>query len=328
MLTAASRQILLEQPLSGNTIFDAEVSFNGYLSCDSDTRSNSDADLYRFKIRYLTSQTETRAGLQKINFGPALLLRPLRWFDRLDPRDPQHLTDGVYALRFKYNALNNANVWLWSLYGNDDPKGYEILPTVSDIPEFGGRFQHPVPRGEVAATFHTRKADASSLGKKSIGGKDFTENRLAFDGRWDIEIGLWFESVFQHQKSDVLPSSWQKMTTVGLDYTFGIGNGLHVLGEHMATVMSDTPFGWDDDQYVSAVSLSYLVGYFDSVSSIIYYSWEQQKQYLYLGWQRTYDSIILNFSLFDYQEADTHYSQGQNAFLSSYGARIMLIYNH
>jgi len=53
-------------------------------------------------IRLSTKQFELRAGLQKINFGSATLLRPLMWFDKIDPRDPLQLTDGVYALLARY----------------------------------------------------------------------------------------------------------------------------------------------------------------------------------------------------------------------------------
>ena len=231
-------RLILEQPFYDDSFFDTEVSFNGFLTSNSGNSSeNSDLELYRLKFRFATAQTETRIGLQKINFGPALLLRPLRWFDRLDPRDPLQLTKGIYGLRFKYNALNNANLWLWGLFGNDDAKGFETLPTSSGKPEFGGRFQYPVPYGELAATFHTRNVDASLLN-----GTDFTENRFAMDGRWDIVIGFWFESVLQQQKTDNLLYEWTKIITLGMDYTFGIGNGLNVLGEHMAVISSKKPF--------------------------------------------------------------------------------------
>ena len=71
-------------------------------------------------------------GLQKINFGSAVLLRPLMWFDSLDPRDPLQLTDGVYAVLLRYYFPNNANLWAWALYGNDSPKGWESAATAED----------------------------------------------------------------------------------------------------------------------------------------------------------------------------------------------------
>lgn len=95
----------------------------------------------------------------KINFGSASIFRPLMWFDKIDYRDPLQLTDGVYALLGRYYFSNNANLWLWTLYGNDEPMGWEKTPAVWQIPEFGGRIQQPVPRGEAALSYHHREAD-------------------------------------------------------------------------------------------------------------------------------------------------------------------------
>jgi hypothetical protein len=320
-------QLTLEQYVSDESFFDIETSLNGFVAYDSEnSEEDSDLELYRLKLRFATAQTETRVGLQKINFGPAQLLRSLRWFDRLDPRDPQNLTDGVYALQFKYTALNNANVWLWGLYGNDEPKGYELFPSVEDKPEFGGRLQYPVFDGELAATFHTRKVDASI---PILVDTAFTENRFALDGRWEVKIGLWFESVFQQQKSAILPYEWTKMTTIGVDYTIGIGNGLYAVVEHFTTALSEEPFEWDEDEHVSAVSLSYPIGLFDNLSAIGYYAWDQEEYSQYLSWQRTYDNLVINVSAFRYPESDENdMESAQNIFGSGYGGQLMLIYYH
>ncbi|MBW1710441.1 MAG: hypothetical protein JRJ73_11245 [Deltaproteobacteria bacterium] len=318
-------QVSLKKYLGEESFLDAEVSVKGFgMVMSEESEEDLSLKLYRAKLRYATAQTETRLGLQKINFGPARLLRPLRWFDRLDPSDPLQLTDGVYALRFKYNALNNSNFWLWSLYGNDEPKGYEIFSTVSDSAEFGGRLQHPVPLGELAASFHTRKVDGSSFNIPN-----YTENRFALDGRWDIGVGLWFESVFQHQSTAVIPNDWTKLITAGLDYTFGIGSGLYFLLEHMATAFSDEALGWDEAVHVSAVMLNYPVTLTDNLTAIGYYSWDRKKYYQYLSWQRTYDYLILNLSLFYYpRTGGQSLGLDQNFFEGGYGARFMIIFNH
>ena len=182
---------------------------------------------YRTILRYSTTQSEVQLGLQKIDFGPAQLLRSLMWFDRVDPRDPLKLTDGVYALRYKYSFLNNSLIWLWCLYGNTDTKGYELLPTEKNVPEFGGRAQIPILAGEIAATLHTRKVDAMLY--------SYRENRYALDGRWDIGIGIWFESAWQQNISIMPIYKWNRMTTIGADYTIPVGNGIYILAEHMNT---------------------------------------------------------------------------------------------
>ena len=91
------------------------------------------------------------------------MLRPLMWFDKIDPRDPLQLTDGVWGLLARYYFLNNANIWLWGLYGNEKPKTWEIGKTNQHYPEFGGRFQSPVPKGEAAVSYHFRMADTRGL---------------------------------------------------------------------------------------------------------------------------------------------------------------------
>jgi len=318
-------EVDIKQPINDDSFMDAEISLDGYVATSSnDGEEDYDLELYRAKLRYATIQTETRVGLQKINFGPAQLLRPLRWFDRLDPTDPLQLTDGVYALRFKYVALNNANLWLWVLYGNEDPKGYEVLPTASGNPELGGRLQYPVPRGELAATVHSRSVDGSESNVP-----DYSENRFALDGRWDMGIGLWFESVIQHGETTARAYDWTKMITVGMDYTFGLGNGLYALFEHMTSVPSDKPFGWDEDKQISAVSLNYPLGTIDSLKAIGYYLWEQKAYSQYLSWQRTYDYVAFNLSLSYYPE-DIETNDGFSRKLSAggYGGQFMIIFNH
>ena len=81
-------QLTLTRPLSESSFLGAEISLNSLLRYDSlESEGDLSVDLYRLKLRLATAQTETRIGLQKINFGPAYLLRPLKWFDRLDPAD-------------------------------------------------------------------------------------------------------------------------------------------------------------------------------------------------------------------------------------------------
>ncbi|MDR1585772.1 MAG: hypothetical protein LBS07_06360, partial [Prevotellaceae bacterium] len=104
---------------------------------------------------------EVRLGLQKINFGSAQLFRPLMWFDAIDPRDPLQMTDGVWGGLFRYYFQNNANFWLWTLYGNDEVKGWETAPSAQSLPEIGGRVQLPLKQGEVALSYHLREADFS-----------------------------------------------------------------------------------------------------------------------------------------------------------------------
>ncbi|MFC1683163.1 hypothetical protein ACFL0G_03040 [Candidatus Zixiibacteriota bacterium] len=318
-------QLRLRTSLGGDNLLDLEGSLNGFIAESNDAQlDDHDLELYRLKLRFATNRTEIRLGLQKLNFGPATLLRPLMWFDRIDPRDPLGLTDGVWALRFRYDAPSNTSLWLWGLYPNDRTKGYELLPTADDQPELGGRLQAPFLDGELALTVHTRKVDIPYAGLGAI-----RENRVALDGRWDVEVGLWLESVFQQQRFDILRYEWTKMSTLGIDYTFGIGNGLYALCEHMATVLSDGLLLWEEDYQVTAYSLNYPIGLFDNISAIGFYFWDDREYSQHIAWQRTWDNWILNLSLFHYPESlDSALMDPVDLPVTGYGAQVLVVYNH
>jgi len=303
-----------------NDLLNTEVLLNTYYT------TNSFSDDYTFKfyraiLRYSTSQSEIQLGLQKINFGPAQLLRPLMWFDKTDPRDPLKLTDGVYALRYKYSFLDNSILWLWCLFGNIDTKGYEICPTANNVPEFGGRIQSSILEGEIAATFHTRKVNANFFG--------YRENRYAVDGRWDIGVGLWFESVWQQNISDLQIYKWNRMTTFGTDYTFPVGNGLYFLAEHMSSAVSYSFGNSDKDMQISAMMMTYSLGVLDNLTLQEYYDWHNKNLYQYFQLQRIYDNFIINVALFHYPaNGENLFFTSNTSLLSGYGLQLMLIYNY
>ncbi|MDH5743341.1 MAG: hypothetical protein OEZ52_07345, partial [Candidatus Aminicenantes bacterium] len=295
-----------------------------------DIRTDGEIDPYRLWLRFATSQFEARIGLQKISFGSAMLLRPLMWFDRIDPRDPLQLTDGVYGLLFRYYFLNNANVWLWGLLGNDEPKGWEVLASAKDIPEFGGRIQIPLGNGEAAVTYHNRKIEAKGLLQPiELGTTQISENKYALDGKWDIGVGIWFEAAMVHQNTQALPYPWQRALNIGLDYTFGLGNGLNVISEHF--VMTASQKAWSSGETVkfSALALNYPVSLLDTLMGIIYYDWKNKDIYSFFRWQRTYDRWSFHVMAFWNPERFAIYQAGRdNNLFTGKGFQIMVVYNY
>ena len=188
-----------------NLKFDSELSFDSYLNYHFAGSVNDISDSkikpYRLWIRLSTERFELRAGLQKINFGSASALRPLMWFDHIDPRDPLQLTDGVYGLLGRYYFQNNANAWLWILWGNDKTRGWETVPTERKVPEYGGRMQFPVPKGEVAISYHHRTANLAGVLDPLIihGSPTYPEDRIGLDGKWDIGPGI-MGRIFSHSQ--------------------------------------------------------------------------------------------------------------------------------
>ena len=299
----------------GDKQVDLNVSANSYFMHDSYGDSSSKVKLYRLKARFTTPHSDTRIGLQKINFGPAQILRPLKWFDSLDPKDPLQMTDGVKALRYRYYFSNNANIWFWTLYGNEDTKGYESQATKSKTPEWGGRFQYPVPQGELGITIHTRKIESNKTVNETS-----NQNRFALDGRWDIGIGVWSELVVIDQREDKTTDNWKKMITVGGDYTFAVGSGLHVIIEHMINTLGTKIATFTQQTRATALQLNYPLNIDNQLSYIFTHRWNDKKAYHHLRWNHVYNNLTFSCGLFvnpDSEETD-----------GGKGIQLMAIYNH
>ncbi|MBN1558950.1 hypothetical protein JW998_01780 [candidate division KSB1 bacterium] len=323
-----------ELTVAENPLIDADIALNATSSYDFKSESGStDISIYRAWARYSTSQFEARMGLQQIKFGPAMILRPLMWFDQLDPRDPLQFTKGVAAGLLRYYFLNNANIWLWGLLSNGERKGAEIIPSADNSLEFGGRIQHPVSRGEVAFTYHHRNANADPLLEdwlKSAPGP-IPENRYALDGKWDVGIGLWFEGVLSQKEIAYVPINYEKYLTIGADYTVGLGNGLHVLGEHLFMNTSATLDDYENRTEFSAVLADYHVTLWDMVMGIVYYNWKTNDSYKFLTWRRTYDNWSFNAAFYWNPATSSVAGLTQNersTFGLGKGFQFMVIFNH
>ena len=320
----------------GDLSFDAQFSFNTMGSLDyrewDNTGSFEKFSPYRMWARVSGTRFVVRLGLQKINFGSAMMLRPLMWFDRIDPRDPLQLTDGVYALLGRYYFKNNANIWLWGLVGNDETKGWEAIPSANKEPEFGGRFQFPLSTGEMAFSFHHRNADLDEFYNDTVALEQqvFSQNRYALDGKWDVGVGLWFEYVLEHNNiaRETYPLQYQHAANIGMDYTFPWGNGLTVSTEFFYVSQSDVLFGSDINAEVSALSVNYPLGLTDQISAIVYYSWEDESWYRFVSLQRTYD--YWSFYLMTFWNPDQfgiyNLEDNRNLFTGE-GFQVMTVYN-
>jgi len=312
---------------------DVEVSANlrGLTGLGIKESQMADGDMrpYRAWLRYSGDQFELRLGLQKINFGSAAMLRPLMWFDQMDPRDPLQLTDGVWGLLGKYYFLNNANVWLWGLYGNKEPKTWEVGQTTMGRPEFGGRLQVPVWRGEAALSTHYRQVDTSPF-TPFIGGHDhMPETRIGLDAKWDMEAGLWLEAslISKHRKFGML--THQHMFTAGIDYTFGIGNGLSAMIENLWFAPGHTLFYWQESLNFSAFSVSYPVSMFSNINAIVYFDWRNKQTYNFINIRQDYRKIT--FYLMAFWNPDTFQlpqQTGSTSMFSGRGIQVMMVWNH
>ncbi len=319
-----------------SALFDTEISFdiNASYRRPHDGGETTDFDLspYRFWFRRSTDKLEIRMGLQKLTFGPARLFRSLMWFDKLDPRDPLQITEGVWALRIRRDFPDNVNASVWGLLWNREPKGWEIIPTKKNNVEFGGRFQMPVWKGEIGVSGHNRiigRGDVPDYLDINTMAKSTPEVKAAIDGFFDIGIGLWFESAVVRANYGADFPNWQSFLTIGSDYTFPIGNGVLVTAEHFIYSMDDKPFSKNNDIQMTGLMATYPISLFDNISGIVFYSWEAELTYYFISWQRTYDDWTINLNTFFSSNSNQTFSLNQSlSDFSSRGIQLMLIYNH
>lgn len=331
--------IALDKPLANERSFDVELSPNlfatGPFDSSTDMPRVARARPYRAWMRFKSSRYEARVGLQKINFGSATLLRPLMWFDTVDPRDPLQITDGVYAGLFRYYFPNKATVWAWGLYGNSSLKGWEADGTRTRRPEVGGRLELPVPRGQIAVTTHHREVDfGRGPQTTSHTGTPFTaEHRYALDGKWDVGVGVWFEGSLAHQSARGLGQPDQRALNVGADYTFDIGNGVYALGEFFLLERAERPLGPGEGARIVATQVRYPLGLLDSISGIVYVDTDRGDAYRFVSWQRTYDRwqfYVMGF--WNPQQAIVQPGLGGRSLgrspLAGTGGQVMAVFNH
>lgn len=312
-----SQQLNKNVALQSNLTLDGR--FNQNFSDELNLEQNSHFQIYRLWLRLQSQQMELRIGRQKINFGQARYLRSLMWFDKIDPRDPLQLTPGVDALLFRYFWLNNANLWFWSVYDEGKQLGLDRFKGQKDSWQFGGRFQYPLPFAEMAVTFHQKKIvyQAHHHG---------FERRLALDGFWDVGPGLWFE--YALSKSSVPDSllSIAHYLTLGSDYTFGFGNGLHCSLELLSISLNKRFFTRVEQLTFVAFELDYPLTLLDQLLLLSLYSDQGQTFVHYLNWQRAYDNWLIYLSLF-YSTKSMSFYDNQAIPLVDRGLRLMVVFN-
>ena len=325
-------QLTFKLPLGKKFKLDGEFSADCYAQFthlkDSAGYDGAGVSLYRSWIRFSGDRIEVRAGLQKINFGSASMLRPLMWFDRIDPRDPLMLTKGVYGIQGKYFFRNNASAWLWMLYGNKSTKGWETVPSKWQRPEFGGRIQVPVPKGEMAFTYHNREASFPDNWQPPVtGNRSFNEQRFACDVKIDLGVGLWGETSISHLDQSQLPP-FTRAITFGADYTLGILNGLKMTAEQMFYSSSSRIFSKGGDMSFSGISVSAPLSVITRVSTIFFYDWKNNGLYKFANLSFTFDNLALNVIGFWNPENFSlmNFGTGPNLF-AGWGGQIMLVYN-
>ncbi|WP_044205870.1 hypothetical protein [Flammeovirga sp. OC4] len=287
---------------------------------------------YRGWVRYAHGNSEIRVGLQKIDFGSSTLLRPMQWFNQIDPRDPLGLTNGVYSALARYYFKNNANIWFWALYGNKEQRGYDALQSVKDIPELGGRVQLPTPKGEIAFSYHHRKAVLDTRwNAENPMYIETPENRVGIDGKWDLLLGVWFEGTYTKTNKNVGILTNQTLLDLGMDYTLPIGSGLNVVGEHLFTWYGEEFNHAEYKGNTTAISMNYPLSYFDNISVMVYRDWTNSGTGFFTTYNHDFDLWTGYFMIYYNPTTDISSpiaTNDLNQFTPGFGVRLMAVLNH
>lgn len=329
-------ELYIGEEAGDNLSFDSDISMDMYKSADIHnweiTHTFAKFNAYRLWVRFSTDRLETRLGLQKINFGSAVLFRPLQWFDRIDPRDPLKITAGVYGLLMRYYFQNNTNIWLWGLYHNKRLKGLDIAPTDQQTVEFGGRIQMPLLNGEAGLSYHHRMADFANFSLLSADSNFNTsvpENRLGLDGKWDVGVGIWIEGALVHHPTDIQGLNYQQALTLGIDYTFDVGNGLTTICEHFISTFAEKAFGRDKEKDFSGLSVNYPLNVVDGISAIFFLDWTTQDWYTTFTWRRIYDEWSIYLIGFrNPEKLILNQNQDSHSTFTGKGIQILVVFNH
>lgn len=285
-------ELRLDQQVKAELRLGLDVALDLYNYSLGDSLTEMDVNFYRLGLRYDSPATQVRIGLQKINFGPARMLRVLQWFDQVDVRDPLALSPGVWAGLGHHYFENGVDLRLWMMA--DAPNQWRnVAGSQDEWPwDLGARLEVPMPKGTLGMTIH-------QLDLTEVSG--ISETRTAADIRFDAIIGLWSETMLSHVQ---LPGSQMDMVTImaGLDYTFGIGNGLYVAVEGLTSFAG----AFDDtlDWQVRSVALmsNYSLGLSDALVAYVYTMETpamDRKIIPMLGWNHTQGNWLFYLAIYD-----------------------------
>ena len=226
-------------------IFDYEVVgdliYTGGIREEVGLVEEYDAELFRGWIRYEKGNFKIRGGRQQILFGAATLFRPLGFFDTRIISGIIPLTRGVDGLRSTYFLGSTSSVQAWAVNAK---RGQRAIVGLRGEANFG-----PIEAGAVLQ-YHP-KTDLPFLA-------DFNLEmvQMGYHLKGEKVIGFWNESrldVQQDQPGDPLRFD----TVFGIDYTFDLGQGLHVLLEYFLRTQESgfTNTDLKQDQTVQVVGL-------------------------------------------------------------------------
>ncbi len=109
------------------------------------------------------------------------------------------------------------------------------------------------------------------------------------DAKFDYVVGFWVETSWVNKGKDMGMYTNQELINMGVDYTFGLGNGLNLIFEQFLSASDEEAFKFAQSTSFSLLNMNYNVGLFDNINAIIYYDWINNKIYNFITWQKQFN---------------------------------------
>ncbi len=175
-----------------------------------------DVDFFRAWARLSTENLELRAGRQQILFGAGSLFRPLGFYDNRVISSVFPQTVGVDSFRLTWHSDETTTFQSW------------LVPAKSESRMIvGGRWEGLIGGMETGVAFQYHPV--SDLRNLANFDKELTQ--FGYHVKGELEVGFWNETRFDLE-SNFGESLIRVDSVFGTDYTFDLGQGLHVLLEY------------------------------------------------------------------------------------------------
>lgn len=210
----------------GDWILDYELSADAKQadgpSEQSGLRRETDVDFFRAWLRLDNGEFKVRGGRQKIIFGSGAIYRPLGFFDTRDVTGVVPETRGVDGVRVTQFQSETALVEGWLVPAK---KGSAMI--------FGVRGEILLEDIEAGAVIQYHpESDLDNL-------PSFNQElvQVGYHVKGEREFGFWNETRLDIEMKPSAPIRFD--TVIGVDYTFDVGEGLHVLAEYFLTTQQE-----------------------------------------------------------------------------------------
>ncbi|MDP4223850.1 MAG: hypothetical protein Q8868_11110, partial [Bacteroidota bacterium] len=177
--------------------------------------------------------------------------------------------------------------------------------------------------------YHHRTADNRDMPIFTNYYSKIPEDKFGFDAKWDLIAGLWVEGSWTRKQMNLGTLTNEEILNAGIDYTFGIGNGLYVAYEHLLLSFDQRAFGFANRTSFSLLTASYPVGLFDKLSAMVYYNWTNKTIYNFVTFQKQLDNVI--FYLMGFWNPVFFQLPAQSGTMdlfSGKGIQLMFVFNH